>query len=101
MSLVVKINNMAKGKKYTKLLEWQKKAREGGVCDNCGQTHAYLTVDHIIPIAILDMLDETGDARYDWEDNFQLLCRICNVYKASRLDKRHPKTMKLLQDLVK
>lgn len=85
----------------TKLWEWQRKALEGGICEKCSKLSTPLTVDHIIPISILDMIDETGNAKYEWEDNFQLVCRICNIFKANRLDKRNPKTMRLLQDLVK
>jgi 5-methylcytosine-specific restriction endonuclease McrA len=87
-------------KKATKLHSLQELARAGGVCEKCREVCPYLTVDHIIPISILEMLDEKGDAKYEWEDNFQLLCRICNVYKANRLDKRNPKTMKLLLELI-
>lgn len=85
----------------TKLWQWQMKCKNGGICEKCLQHSNNLTVDHIIPIWIVDMLDEVGNAKYEWEDNFQFLCRICNTYKANRLDKRNPKTMKLLQDLVK
>lgn len=86
---------MAK-KNKTKLLEWQIKARAGGTCEMCGQESKHLTVDHIVPVHILTAIDETGDAIYEDESNFQLLCRLCNVLKGNRLNKRHPRTKEII-----
>jgi 5-methylcytosine-specific restriction endonuclease McrA len=90
---------MAK-KNHTKLSEWQQQAKLGGECAKCRQLSNNLTVDHVIPVSILDMLDETGEAKYEWESNYELICRVCNVFKANRLDKRNPKTVKLLKELL-
>lgn len=90
---------MAK-KNNSMLSEWQKQAKLGGACSKCFEGKTSLTVDHIIPVTILNTLDETGEKMYEWQDNFQLLCRICNVMKAGRLDKRNPRTKDLLLELL-
>jgi 5-methylcytosine-specific restriction endonuclease McrA len=82
------------------LYKWQEKAKEGGICEICGGHHRTLTVDHIVPIAVLNMLDGTGEAWTDWEDNFQLVCHTCNMFKANRLDKTNPKTKIILLKLL-
>lgn len=82
--------------KKTKLYEWQLMGQAGGYCAHCNQSHTRLTVDHIVPVAILCLLDETGRAAYEDEANFQLLCHVCNQFKANRLDKRNPKTREIL-----
>lgn len=90
-----------KSNKNTKLYEWQQKASKGGQCAKCGRNISYLTVDHIVPIAIIDMLDDTGLLKVEDERNFQLLCLPCNRFKASRLDKTNPITRELLLELLK
>ena len=87
---------MTKFKQKTKLAEWQKLAQQGGVCNICKLKKEQLTVDHIVPVAILAVIDETGEARYEDELNFQLVCHPCNAFKAGRLDKTNPKTKELL-----
>ncbi len=86
--------------KKTKLFEYQKKASLGGICEMCKKERSYLTVDHIIPIALLEPFDSTGELKYSWEDNFQLLCHPCNRFKASRIDPNNPKTKSLLTYLL-
>lgn len=83
-------------KKKTKLYEWQKLAASGGKCAKCGLHKGVLTVDHIIPVAILQTLDDSGMAMYEDEDNFQLLCHPCNQFKGTQLDKTNHKTKELL-----
>lgn len=90
---------MAK-KAKTKLWEWQKKAKEGGVCNFCKKETSYLTVDHIVPTFIIEMLDDTGQAVYEDERNFQLLCPPCNRFKGNRIDKRNPLTREILLELL-
>lgn len=70
---------MAKHKKCTKLGEWQKRAKNGGECEECHQYKKALTVDHIVPKHIVEQLDETGGAIYEMDDNFQMLCSVCNA----------------------
>lgn len=93
---------MAKSKnKKSKLFLYQERAKTGGICDSCRKPFLKVTVDHIVPVSILDMLDETGEAKYEMEDNFQFLCNICNAFKANRLEKRNPKTKEILLNLLK
>lgn len=92
---------MKKTRRQQNLYKWQEVARQGGKCCKCGEYHKTLSVDHIVPIAILDMLDETGEAVFEWEDNFQLMCPPCNKFKANRLDKTNPKTREILIKLLK
>ena len=87
-------------KAKTKLHKWQKKAREGGICEKCKIETPYLTVDHIIPIFVIEALDETGIMKYEDESNFQFLCKICNFSKGSRIDKRNPKTKEMFLKLL-
>ena len=89
-----------KVKKKSKLFAWQEKGRTTGICSKCKTRVPSLTVDHIIPIHILDMLDRTGLRKEDWEENFELICRTCNAFKANRIDIAHPKTKALLQELI-
>ena len=84
-------------KTKTKLWEWQQKANDGGICVKCGCKVSKLSVDHIIPVTIVEVLDNTGLAVYDDEDNFQLMCYPCNKMKQNRLDKTNPKTIPLLK----
>jgi len=93
------MSDMAK-KAKTKLSEWQKLGQLGGVCSSCGVKVSYLTVDHIIPISIVNMLDYSNNDVFENEENFQFLCRPCNTLKASRLDIRNPKTKVLLLKLL-
>jgi hypothetical protein len=46
------------------------------------------------------MLDKTGELKYEWEENFQYMCKTCNAFKANRLELTNPKTKKLLTDLI-
>ena len=83
-------------KKRSKLAEWQAKAREGGVCTGCGKHREVLTVDHIIPVYIVDMFDVTGEAKFEDEQNFQLLCYPCNRFKGNNIDVKHINSIDLL-----
>lgn len=91
---------MAK-KPKSKLNEWQKKSQLGGICAKCKRQVSLLTVDHIVPASIMDMLDDTGEMKYEREDNFQFLCYPCNKFKGCRLDKTCPKTLQIMNDLLK
>lgn len=87
-------------KKQSKLYQWQQKAKEGGVCARCKRHTDYLTVDHIVPLHLIEMLDETGLMGYEDETNFQLLCHPCNRFKSSRIDRSDPKLKEVLLKLV-
>lgn len=85
-------------KKGSKLGEWQKKASLGGTCAHCGKT-GELTVDHRIPQSLLQQLGYVDEV-YEWEDNFILLCRGCNAFKANRIDRLDPIAVKNLKELI-
>lgn len=87
-------------KKGSKLYEWQQKANSlGGKCQKCGKKTDYLTVDHIIPFAFLEMLGIRHES-YDDEWNYQLLCRACNKLKGAMFDFTNPKTIENLKKYV-
>jgi len=83
-----------KPKKKTKYYEWQQKALQGGVCSTCNRRFDVLTVDHIIPQSIVQVIDP--EAVYEDEENFMLVCAACNRFKAGRIDIKNPKTKELL-----
>lgn len=90
-----------KKKKNTKLFEWQNKCKEAK-CEKCGESKL-ITVDHIISGSIIQLITAEHfeqDLVYEWEDNFQFLCKYCNFLKGNRLDYRNPKTAELLKKLV-
>lgn len=84
----------------SKLWEWQNRTKEGGICAKCGIQTSYLTVDHIVPTSVVEMLDETGLAIFEDEDNFQMLCQPCNRLKGNKLDKRNSMTKIILTKLL-
>lgn len=91
---------MTKINKVSKLFQYQKKALDGGICPRCQTFRNILTVDHIIPISLLDILDYTGELKYEWEENFELICNVCNKFKGQRIDLANPKSKILLKKLV-
>lgn len=87
-----------KAKRYTKLFEWQQKAKQGGKCDCCGKEKE-LNVEHIIPVSIMSQLGLQDEIIND-EENFELFCFACNRYKGSAINIAHPKTKGLLLKYV-
>jgi len=89
----------------TVLATWQEAIKRGTQkCANCGLTEN-LTIDHIIPVYILeplylDISKDRYDMIYNDPDNFQILCKYCNERKAHKLDIRNPKTIPLLKRLI-
>ena len=77
-------------------LDEQKKS--GRKCDRCG-TEKDLTVDHIIPESLLVQLGLEPRVSYV-PQNYGVLCRRCNLFKANRLDYANPKTKPLLKEFV-
>jgi 5-methylcytosine-specific restriction endonuclease McrA len=89
---------MKKGKirpKGTKLNEWRIRAQSGEVRCSCGMDRN-LTVDHIIPQQILFALGLFEEI-YEDEENFEILCKLCNAQKGNKLDPKNPKTYSLLR----
>ncbi len=86
-------------KKRSRLAEWQNRMRESPLeCRKCGRT-AHLTVDHTLPVMLLTDLN-LADEVYEWEENFDVLCKSCNTMKSGHLDLSNPKTMPLLKKAV-
>ncbi len=88
-----------KGKKNTKLREYQLLAELGGECSKCKRNMEKLSVDHIVPVNFLKCLDDTR-LMYEDEDNFVVICQPCNHLKSGRFDFTNPKTAKLLQKYI-
>ena len=93
-----------KFKRKSKLAEWQERCKSGTEkCAKCGETRS-LTVDHIVPVAILSQFllgDKSVESIiYNYEENFEILCRYCNYTKQSRLDMRNPKTFSVLRKVM-
>ena len=87
---------MAKGNKQDKITAWQKQALLGGICKKCGAYSSRLSVDHILPDWFCQSFDPTGELRLNDEENFELICYVCNHAKGGRIDKFHPKTKELI-----
>lgn len=69
-----------------------------GKCAKCERTEN-LTLDHLVPQSLLR--DMGVDIEHEIiEDNYQILCRICNQYKSSRLDFANPQTKVVLVRLL-
>lgn len=83
----------------TKLGDWQNKARVGGICPSCLKEYAGLTVDHVIPVVLLQQIGLI-DLAYSDDENLELMCKGCNGMKGGRLDVRNPKTLPLLKKYV-
>jgi 5-methylcytosine-specific restriction endonuclease McrA len=81
-------------KKEVIMLEIQMRKDLPQVCAQCGRTE-YLTLDHIIPLQILRDLGIDVEKEVI-DDNYQILCRICNNFKSNRIDIRIPKTKDIL-----
>jgi 5-methylcytosine-specific restriction endonuclease McrA len=89
-----------KANKYTKLYAWREKIKNKECkCVKCGRIY-YLTIDHIIPESLLLSLNLENE-RYNWEENFEVVCGSCNARKGGKLDLSNPKTMPLLKEAIK
>lgn len=82
----------------TKLFEWQQKCLLPELRCDCG-SNAQLTVDHIIPQYFLNDLG-LFDEVYEDEENYEIMCRLCNKKKGSHIDPRHPKVFELLEKYI-
>ena len=83
-------------KAKSKLFEWQQRAALGGECQKCRQWVSKLSVDHILPDWFIRCFDPTDDMRFEDEENFEMLCYVCNHIKSGRIDKFHPKIKHLI-----
>jgi len=73
--------------------------RDGRKCQRCGEV-GYLTVDHIIPMAVLGLFGIERRESYKMYSALQLLCRPCNAMKRDRIDWLNPKSKKILLALL-
>lgn len=73
---------------------WDEQMSRQAVCNRCRRARE-LTLDHIVPQQILLMFGFDIERMWD-EENYQVLCRFCNVFKGNRLDFNNPKTKPLL-----
>lgn len=84
-----------KGFSYTQIFALRAKyVEEGKECAKCKRTEN-LTLDHIVPLSVLEQLGADVDQDLD-DRNWQILCRPCNSFKANRLDFTNPNTKKIL-----
>lgn len=104
------LNRMKRSKKFKEIVKkeyvvWKSVVRkrlisEIGCCEKCGGKSRILTIDHIVPQRFLKSLGLKPEEDRN-EDNFQLLCDLCNTTKSSDFDFTTPKTYYLLQDYLK
>lgn len=89
--------------KGTKFNEWQNRCSSGNEkCAKCGETRN-LTVDHIVPAMFIEQIcmdTDTWDAKWNLDENYEILCRYCNNFKSNRIDPRNPRTIQVLQMLI-
>lgn len=65
-------------------------------CEVEGNKENPLTVDHIVPVWVLQAC-KLHDSIYEDEENYQILCKGCNILKGSNCDSSNPKTKVLLR----
>tara|TARA_R110000868_G_C10692254_1_gene748448 strand:+ start:126 stop:431 length:306 start_codon:yes stop_codon:yes gene_type:complete len=87
---------MRKGQ--SKLHELQNRKDKDGICSKCDR-HLFLTVDHIIPVHILENLGLFTE-QYDDVENFELICQYCNRRKGNKLDLLDERVFPLLEKYV-
>ena len=62
--------------------------RDGAHCSKCKSSNE-LTIDHIVPVQMLEMMGINRKHTYSFHKhgfNLQLLCRKCNALKTFRFD---------------
>lgn len=77
--------------------QWLLSVRDA--CAKCPRIH-YLTIDHIIPKIILKDFGVDSSLKF-FPENYQVLCKPCNMLKSSHLDFSNSKTIPLLRRLIK
>lgn len=68
------------------------------ICEKCGRVEN-LTLDHIVPLLILNQLGIDTE-REIVEGNYRILCRICNQFKSGKLDFSTLKTKEILIKII-
>lgn len=69
--------------------------RDGRKCRKCPRTE-WLTVEHVVPVQILDDMGIPRWESYKDLENLEILCKICNGFKGGRLDFADPRTKIIL-----
>lgn len=90
--------------KGTALSRWRRSAKKGyRDCPKCGHIRP-MTIDHIVPLAILKSFAisdvDMHFLKYEFELNFQELCFECNLSKGERLDFSDERTLKIFDALT-
>ncbi len=67
-------------------------------CARCARI-GFMTVDHIIPVALIEELG-LREPKYNDPENLQYLCRACNVLKRNHFDFNNPKTFPNLRRYI-
>ena len=75
---------------------WLLDVREA--CAKCPRIR-HLTIDHIIPKTILKDFGVDTSLKF-FPENYQVLCKPCNMLKSSHLDFANPQTVLLLRRLM-
>ena len=81
----------------------EKLAKKHKLCTSCGSKDN-LTVDHIIPVAVLKLFGIRRLATYDYEKhkkNLTLLCHTCNQAKGNKVDLSDKKIRRILLWYIK
>lgn len=88
-----------KANKQSKLFALQK-ANKGqeAECATCHKVRE-ITVDHIIPVYLMEQLGLFDEVLND-DENFELVCYLCNRFKGGRVDMANPKTIPLLKKYI-
>lgn len=73
--------------------------RDGKKCRRCGREE-WLTLDHVVPMSLLRDMGIPEIETYADKENLQLLCKMCNGFKANRLDFSDPRTKRVLLRLL-
>ncbi|MFA5937491.1 MAG: HNH endonuclease [Candidatus Paceibacterota bacterium] len=73
--------------------------RDGKKCRRCGREE-YLTIDHVVPVSFIRDMGIPEYETYADKENLELLCKICNGFKANRFDWSNPRTKAVLLRLL-
>lgn len=98
-STIQELINFKSSRKKTMALDkmWlDEQIKAGKKCERC-ESDKDLTVDHIIPEALLILLGFEPYLSYV-PQNYGVLCRRCNQFKGNRVDYANPKTKPLLKE---
>jgi len=79
-------------------IEQRIKTESPQVCNKCGKTEN-LTLDHIVPKDMLITFGANPNIEVI-EDNYQILCHMCNMFKGNKLDFSNKQTKVILLRLL-